>query len=82
VRGRGALKKTLIAIAAEEDGDKIGRIRLRRVRDASADSLQAFIDDSIEPGSLTCEHSAGEQAISVVGSGFQPDLATRACADS
>ena len=52
VRGRGAIKKTLIVIAAEEDGHGIGRIRLRRVRDGSADSLQTFIDDTIEPGAL------------------------------
>jgi transposase-like protein len=52
VRGRGALKKALIVIAAEEEGDRIGRIRLRRIRDASADTLQAFIDETIEPGSV------------------------------
>lgn len=52
VRGRGALKKALIVIAAEDAGDRIGRIRLRRVRDASADTLQAFINETIEPGSL------------------------------
>jgi len=52
VRGRGALKKALIVIAVEEDGDRVGRIRLRRARDASADTLQGFIDESIEPGSV------------------------------
>jgi transposase-like protein len=31
---------------------EIGRIRLRRVPDGSADSLQAFIDEVVEPGSL------------------------------
>ncbi len=53
VRGRGARRKTLVVIAAEEDGAGVGRIRLRRIRDASADTLQGFIDDTIEPGSLT-----------------------------
>jgi transposase-like protein len=52
VRGRGALKKALIVVAAEEDGDGVGRIRLRRARDGSADTLQAFIDETIEPGSV------------------------------
>jgi transposase-like protein len=52
VRGRGALKKALVVIAAEEDGAGIGRIRLRRIRDGSADTLQAFVDDAIEPGSV------------------------------
>jgi transposase-like protein len=51
--GRGALKKALIVVAAEEEGrHRIGRIRLRRVPNASADSLQGFIDDVVEPGSV------------------------------
>jgi len=51
--GRGALKKALIVVAAEAEGrHRIGRIRLRRVPNASADSLQGFIDDVVEPGSL------------------------------
>ena len=51
VRGRGAVKKALIVVAAEEVGRGIGRIRLRRVPDGSADSLQGFIDEVVEPGS-------------------------------
>jgi len=38
-RGRGALGKSLVVIAAEKDGKRIGRIRLVRVADASAESL-------------------------------------------
>ena len=49
--GRSRSKKSLVAVAAEEDGDGIGRIRLRRVPDASAASLEAFILDTVEPGS-------------------------------
>lgn len=52
IRGRGTLKKALIVIAVEQATRGIGRIRLRCVPDASADSLQGFIDDVIEPGSL------------------------------
>jgi transposase-like protein len=51
VRGRQTETKALVAIACEEQGNGIGRIRLRRVEDASAGSLQAFIADSVEPGS-------------------------------
>jgi transposase-like protein len=51
VRGRGAVKKAVIVVAAEEVGRGIGRIRLRRVPDGSADSLQGFIDDVVEPRS-------------------------------
>src|SRR5262249_55743693 len=51
--GRGALKKALIVVAAEQEGrHRIGRIRLRRVPDASADSLQGSIDAVVEPGSV------------------------------
>jgi transposase-like protein len=51
VRGRQTEGKTLVVIAAQEDGPGIGRIRMRRIRDASVDSLTDFITDAIEPGS-------------------------------
>lgn len=51
-RGRGAEGKALVLIAAQEDGQRIGRIRLRRVRDASAGSLQPAIAEAVEPGSV------------------------------
>lgn len=50
-RGRSTAKKALIVIAAEEMGRGIGRIRMRHIPDGSADSLQAFIQEVIEPGS-------------------------------
>jgi len=49
--GRQPGRKVLIVIAAQEDGAKIGRIRMRRVPDASAQSLQGFVVDVVEPGS-------------------------------
>lgn len=52
VRGRKTEKKALIVVAAQEIGRGIGRIRLKRVRDASAQSLHTFIEDVIEPGSI------------------------------
>jgi len=39
-RGRGAQGKALVVVGAQEDGERIGRIRLRRVADASGESLQ------------------------------------------
>jgi len=42
--------KALVAIAAQADGAGIGRIRLRRIPDASSQSLAAFIKEAIEPG--------------------------------
>lgn len=47
VHGRHTVKKALIAIAAEEQGRGIGRIRLRRVADLSAKSLHAFVQAAV-----------------------------------
>jgi len=52
VRGRETQKKALIVIAAEEDGKAIGRIRMRRIDRASAENLEPFICESVEPGSV------------------------------
>jgi transposase-like protein len=52
LRGRQIESKALIAIATQVEGKNIGRIRMKRVPDASADSLQGFIEESIEPGSV------------------------------
>lgn len=51
VRGRQTERKALIAIAAEEYGPGIGRIRMRRIQDASAESLVPFVTEAIEPKS-------------------------------
>ena len=52
VRGRQTESKALIVVAAQEDGKGIGRIRMRRVPDASAESLVPFVEESVEPGSV------------------------------
>jgi len=52
VRGRQTERKALIVVAAQEDGLGIGRIRMRRIPDASADSLIPFVQDSVEGGSV------------------------------
>jgi len=51
-RGRGTAKKALIAVAAQEDGKGVGRIRMRRVKNASAKQLHPFVEESVEPGSV------------------------------
>lgn len=50
--GREAGGKALVLIAAEQDGSRIGRIRLHRVADASSASLLPAVQMSIEPGSV------------------------------
>jgi len=52
VRGRQTDAKALIAIAVEEDGAGIGRVRMHTIPNASADSLTAFVGESIEVGSV------------------------------
>jgi transposase-like protein len=49
-RGRGAAGKTLVLVAAQADGRKIGRIRLARIADASAASLEPAVQQAVEPG--------------------------------
>ena len=44
--------KTLVAAAAEVRGRGIGRIRLRRIAEASAQSLEAFVQEAVAPGSV------------------------------
>jgi transposase-like protein len=50
--GRLNLKKALVVVAVEEDGPRIGRIRLRQIMDASAESLLPFVRASVEAGSV------------------------------
>lgn len=45
-------KKALVGVAVEVRGRAIGRIRLRRVPDSSADSLLPFVRAAAVPGSL------------------------------
>lgn len=52
VRGRETGLKALIVVAAQEDGRGIGRIRMQRIPDASAESLVPFVEESVEPGSV------------------------------
>ena len=51
VRGRQTERKPLIVIAAQEEGPGIGRIRMKQIPDAPGDSLMAFHQEAIEPGS-------------------------------
>jgi transposase-like protein len=68
--GRQTETKALIAVAVEEDGRGIGRIRLRRIPDASAGSLTPFVQDAVEPGSVV--HTDGWLGYSPLeGSGYR-----------
>lgn len=51
-RGRGSEGKSLVVIAVEVKGARIGRIRLHRVVDASSESLHHAIEQIVNKGSL------------------------------
>jgi len=50
-RGRGAEGKSLIFIAAEDAGGRVGRIRMTMLDDASGDTLTKAVQETIEAGS-------------------------------
>ena len=52
LRGRQLVGKALVVIAVELDGRKIGRIRMRHVTNASANSLVGFVRDCVARGSI------------------------------
>jgi transposase-like protein len=56
-KGRGVPSQALVVIAAQEDGPGIGRIRLTRIPEASADHLHRFIQGAVVQGS--CVHTDG-----------------------
>ena len=65
VMGRKKVKRAIIAVAVEMNGGRIGRIRLRHVEDVGAASLQGFIVDVVEPGSLL--HTDGWRGYMTIG---------------
>jgi transposase-like protein/ribosomal protein L37AE/L43A len=52
VIGRLAHDKTLVLVAAQEDGSRIGRIRLQRVTALTKASVRRFVEQAVEPGSV------------------------------
>ena len=50
--GRGALGKTMVEVAVEQDGTRVGRCRLTIIDDAGAAALRAFLLAHVEPGSV------------------------------
>jgi transposase-like protein len=50
--GTARSNKVVVGVAVEADRDGIGRIRMRRLPDASTASLRPFVDDAVERGSV------------------------------
>lgn len=53
-RGRGAEGKVLVVVAAEKHGERIGRIRLKRVPDASSECLNKAVKEGVKPKTKVC----------------------------
>ena len=68
VKGRKVETKSLVIIAAEEDGAGIGRIRMASIPDAKRKILHGFIGSAIAPGAIV--HTDGfpaYQGLDVLG---------------
>ena len=72
VAGRKKGDKALIVIAAEADGNRIGRIRMRPIQDASAGSLHAFMEDCVKKGSTL--HTDGWQGYVGLEKSYQREI--------
>ena len=69
-RGREVETKAIVVVAAEKSGRAVGRIRLRRVKDVSGDSLLAFVQGAVVPGSVV--HTDGWNGYSgLAAAGYQ-----------
>ena len=51
-RGRGALGKTMVEVAVEQDGRALGRCRMQVIGDIGAPTLREFLLSHVEPGSI------------------------------
>ncbi len=80
--GREIECKAIVAIAAEESGQGIGRIRLRRIEDVSADSLLPFVRNAVVSGATIhtdgwrgyarLEAAGYKHKVSVISAGSDP----------
>ncbi|SPD76245.1 conserved hypothetical protein [uncultured Desulfobacterium sp.] len=68
VRGRGAKKKAIVAIAAEVRGRGPGRIRMAKIPDLSAPTLRRFVRDNVQRGTvLRTDAWSGYNGIEAMG---------------
>ena len=71
--GRGSSDKTLVVVAVEENGSRIGRSRFRQIPNASLANLNRFLLESVTPGSVV--HTDGWKGYRKVGSlGFEHEV--------
>jgi len=74
-RGRGAEGKTLVLVAVEGDASKLGRVRFRCANTADADSIETFVRDYVEPGTvIVTDGLASYNGLSSVGYDHRPQV--------
>ena len=78
VHGRETFKKALVVVVAQEDRKGIGRIRMRRITDASVASLLPFVESAVEPGSIIhTDGWPGYAGLKAKGYGHEVTVLTR-----
>ena len=74
--GRRQKKKTLVVIAAEVRGRGIGRIRLKRIPDATSASLFGFVANCVAPKSVVITDGSGAyMGLMALGYDYRPRVA-------
>ena len=80
VRGREPFAQSIVVMAVQADGDGIGRIRMRRVPNVSADSLLPFVHEAVERESVV--HTDGGRGYARLSEQGDPhDVTTLARSD-
>jgi len=78
-RGRGAAGKALVVVMVQVKEGKIGRIRLRRVADASGPSLEGAVKEGVEPGS-TVQTDGWEGYVELAERGYVHEIVRKEAA--
>lgn len=67
-RGRGAGGKSLVVIGVEECGNRLGRIRMQRITNASRKCIEGFLKDNVETGTtVISDHWQAYNHITEIG---------------
>lgn len=78
-RGRGAAGKALVVVMVQVKEGNIGRIRLRRVADASGHSLEGAVKEGVEPGS-TVQTDGWEGYVGLAEQGYAHEIVRKEAA--
>jgi len=75
VRGRGAAGKALVLVAVEGNASKLGRVRFQCVKTIDAQTVEPFVRDHVEPGTLVVTDGLGVyNGLNAAGFRHQPHV--------